>query len=585
MSNDRAAVVYEFDDVKIECRNFQILKSGATRRITPRAFEVLLYLIENAGRVVTKDELFETIWKENFVSDTALTRRIKEIRQVIGDDADAPRYIETVPKRGYRFIAASAAHESKQAAPPVPENRFSSIAVLPLTTSGGDPNNEYLSEGITESLINNLSKLSFLRVVPRSTIFYLQNQEMEPLSIGERLNVRAVLTGRVAQRGDTIVVSAELTDVARQSQIWGEQYQRPLADIFDLQAEISEKIFGELQFKLNPEEKERLARKPTRDLEAYQLYLKGRYFWNRRPQGLTKGLEYFERALARDPDFALAYAGIADVYNSNAYWENTMKMPPSVVMPRARAAAEKAIAIDPTLAEAYVSLSNVKLHYDWDLRSAEDCFKRALALSANYAHAHHLFSHLCLIRGQVGRSLEASRQALALDPLEISINSHLVWHYVMARQPDEALAQTEKTAELFPNEALSFIFGGAAYELKGDYEAAIRTFQKAERLSGGASVTKAALGHALARAGKIDAAREIAEELERRRSEKFVSPHDIATVYAGLGETESALRWLERAVDERSGRVIYLGIDPRWDELRRVTKFSELIGRIGVSNI
>ena len=583
MSTDRSAVIYEFDDVKIECRNFQILKNGAALRITPRAFEVLLYLIENAGRVVSKQELFERVWKESFVTDNALTRMVKEIRRVLGDDAAAPRYVETIPKRGYRFIAASEAHQQRQTTREKARG-FSSIAVLPFNTNGGDPNNEYLGEGIAESLINGLSKLSFLRVVPRSTVFYLRNQDLEPLSIGQKLNVRAVLTGRVAQRGETLVISTELIDVAEQAQIWGEQYHRPLVDIFNLQEEISQKIFTELQLQLNPEEKERLIKRPTQNVEAYQLYLKGRYFWNRRPHGLIKGLEYFQQALRLDPNFALAYAGIADAYNSTAYWEDTMKVPPTEVMPKGRAAAVKALEIDPTLAEAHTSLANVRLHYDWDMPGAEESFRRALTLNPNYAHARHLLSHLYILQGKIEESLDESLRAIELDPLNININGHLIWHHVIARAPGEALLQAEKTVELFPNDALGFLFGGLAHELNGDYERAIADFQKAENFSGGVSETKGALGHALARAGKTDAAREIARDMERQRNQSFVSAHDIALVFAGLDENERALHWLEQAVSDRSGRITYLAVEPRWDNLRGEAKFSELIGRIGVSS-
>jgi serine/threonine-protein kinase len=581
MNNDRSAVIYQFDDVKIECRNFQILKSGAARRITPRAFEVLLYLIENAGRVVGKDEFFEAIWKESFVSDNALTRAIKEIRRVIGDNADAPRYIETISKRGYRFIAASEALPQRQNTRET-EDRFSSIAVLPFVTSSGDPNNEYLSEGITESLINNLSKLSFLRVVPRSTVFYFQNHELEPLGIGQKLNVRAVLTGRVAQRGEILVISTELIDVSKQAQIWGEQYHRPLSDIFDLQAEISQKIFAELQLKLNPEEKKQLIHRPTQNVEAYQLYLKGRYFWNRRPQGLVKGLEYFEQALEKDPDFALAYAGIADAYSGTAFWENGLN-PPNILMPKACAAASRALEIDNTLAEAHATLGYVKLHYDWDLKAAEKSFRQALALNGNYAHAHHWLSHWYMAQGKIEESLESSLRALELEPLDIIINDHLTWHHLLARETDKALIQAERAGELVSTDALGTLFGGLALELEGDYDRAIVEFQKAQVFSGGVPETKAALGHALARTGETEQALKIVEELKQERSRMFVSAHDIAIIYIGLGEKELALNWLERAVHERSGRITYLGVEPRWDGLRGEARFSELIKRIGIS--
>jgi TolB-like protein/Tfp pilus assembly protein PilF len=546
---------------------------------------VLVFLLERPGRLVSKQELFEAVWKESFVSDNALTRMIKEIRRVIGDDADAPRHIETVPKRGYRFISDIRRSEENPTVRPLAagvENARLSIAVLPFINIGEDPDHEYLSEGITESLINNLSQIPDLRVVPRSTVYYFQGRETEPLAIGQKLNVQTVLTGRLTERQEQLIVSTELIDVPNQAQIWGEQYYRPLSDIIDLQQQISQKIFGELQLKLNPEKRKQLSHRPTQNVDAYQLYLKGRYFWNRRPQGLIKGLEYFEQALEKDPDLALAYVGIADAYNSTAYWENTMMMPPSAVMPKARAAAVRALEIDRNLAEAHASLANIRLHYDRDIPAAEESFRSALALNPNYAHAHHLLSHLYVLEDRIDESLAASLRALELDPLDIVINGHLIWHYVVAREPDLAIAQAAKTIELFPSDALGYLFSGLARELNGDYERAIEDFQKAQTLSGGVSETKAALGHALARIGETELALKIAEDFERQRQERFVSAHDIAIVFAGLGDKARAFRWLEQAVDERSGRITYLAVEPRWDRLRGEKEFSELVGRLGL---
>ena len=311
MNNDeKKMAAYEFDDVRVDCRDFRVSKDGAARRITPRAFEVLLYLVENPGRVVGKQELFEQVWKESFVTDNALTRMIKEIRRVIGDDADVPRYIETVPKRGYRFIAPT--KQTASAIDQPKDDALSSIAVLPFTSSEPDAENEFLSEAITESIINNLSKIPGLRVVPRSVVFSPLQRDADPLATGRELKVRTIAAGRVRQHGENLIVSAELIDIRQQAQLWGEKYHYKTADIFDLQEEISRKISAQLKAKLVTEKPQ----PPTADPEAYRLYLKGRYFWNRRPQGLFKSIEYFEQALARDPDFALAHAGLADSYST-----------------------------------------------------------------------------------------------------------------------------------------------------------------------------------------------------------------------------------------------------------------------------
>lgn len=575
------SAVYKFDDVEINCREFRVLKSGRTQKITPRAFEVLIFLIERQNSLVSKQELFEEIWKESFVSDNALTRMIKEIRRVIGDDAESPRYIETVPKFGYRFIARiESANDDQQirSVESVNDSIISSIAVLPFVSNYDDPNNEYLSEGITESLINNLSRLSHLRVVPRSTVFYFQNREIEPLNVGRKLNVRAVLAGRVVQRKEILIVSTELIDIQRESQIWGGHYHRPISDIFDLQQEISQEIFNELQFKLKPEERKRLIHKPTENVEAYRLYLKGRYFWNRRPQGLEKGIKYFEQALEKDSNFALAYAGIADSYSTLGSWENG-RMAPTAAMPKACAAANKALEIDRTLAEAHTALAYTKLHYDWDLESAEEGFRRALELNGNYVHAYHWLSHCYMARGMVAESLEASLKALELDPLDLIINAHLIWHYWLAREPDRALTQAEKTRELNPNDGWAAFFAGLAHELKGDYSEAVREFQKAQALSGDITLTKAALGHALGCSGDRERARQIIGELEDFRKISFVPAYDLAVIFTGLNESEQALNWLKLAVEERSGWATYFEVEPRLDNLRADIRFSELIER------
>jgi TolB-like protein/Tfp pilus assembly protein PilF len=599
---DKTPKAYKFDDVTVDCRDFRVLKTGESRRITPRAFEVLVFLLANRGRVVGKQELFDAVWRETFVTDNALTRMVKEIRRVIGDDADAPRYIETVPKRGYRFIAevekieaeapAAAAENSPKNAPNV-----SSIAVLPFINQSGDADNDYLSEGITEGIINNLSRLANLRVVPRSTVFYFQGRNFNPIEAGRRLNVQLALSGRVLQRADTLVVNAELVDVSNEAQIWGEQYRHKITDIFDLQEEISRRICAHLQSKFSGEQHQEQRQepqqqqqqrqihsvaRPTADAEAYRLYLKGRYFWNRRPQGLTKGIEYFEQALEKDARFALAYAGLADSYSTLGSWENGA-LPPSVAMPRACAAAQKALAIDGGLAEAHTTLAYTKLHYDWDFAAAEAGFKRALQLNANYVHAYHWLSHYYIATGQHEKSLEASLRALELDPLDLIINVHLVWHYWMARQPDEALRQVEKTRELDARFIWSDFFAGLALEEKGFYKQASAEFRNALAISPEFPLLQAALGHALGCHGQLAEARKIVESLEQQRFEKYVPAYDLAIANLGIGDTGAALSRLREAVGERSGWAAYFAVEPRLDALRGAPQFDRLIERVGLS--
>jgi TolB-like protein len=575
---------YRFSDVIVDGARFCVIRGGQVEKITPRAFEVLLYLIEHPDRVVEKQELFEKVWGESFVTDNALTRMVKEVRRVIADDADSPRYIETVPKRGYRFIAKVTRAAGGRTQPAAAEDDgIASIAILPFINLSGDPDNEYLSEGITESIINTLSRLQNLRVVPRSTVFYFQKRETAPQEVARELNVRAVLTGRVLQRQDTIIIRTELIDALKEAQVWGEEYQRRTADLFALQEEISQAISAQLRLKLSVGEREQLSRHYTQDAEAYRLYLKGRYFWNRRPTGLKKGIDYFQQALEKDPSYALAYAGLADSYSTLGSWENG-GMPPNEAMPKACRAAARALELDDTLAEAEATLAYAKLHYDWDFKGAERGFTRALELNENYLHAVHWLSHYYMAEGRVQESLSVSRRALELDPLDLIVNAHMVWHHWLAREPEQALIQAEKTRELDARNLWPNFFAGLAYEQKGMYAEAAAEFQQALELSEDASFVRAALGHALGLGGKSQDARRNLKELERLKTKKYVPAYDMAIACLGLKEKERAFTWLQKAMEERSGWLAYLNVEPRLDELRSEPEFAELWKQVAQSN-
>lgn len=574
---DKNPLVYEFDDVVVDKGNFRILKSEQTKKITPRAFEVLLFLIERKDQLVTKQELFEAVWKESFVTDNALTRMIKEIRQVIGDDADFPRYIETVSKRGYRFIAEFTSEKSAQNSLQIKnDKKDSSIAILPFINQSEDPENDYLSEGITENIINNLSKLSSLRVVPRSTVFYFQGRNINPLDVGRKLKVGTVLFGRLLQLGENVIVSAELIDVLNNTQIWGEQYRYKVADIFDLQKQISKEISAQLQAAIGEKEQHRLYEPPTRDAEAYQLYLKGRFFWNRRPQGLMKGIEYFELALEKDPEFAHAHAGLADSFSTLGSWENGA-LPPTFAMPKACAEAQKALSLDSRLAEAHTTLAYTKLHYNWDFESAKAGFEHALELNKNYVHAYHWLSHYYIATGQIEKSFQMSLRALEIDPLDLIINDHLAWHYWMAREPDKALQQIDKTRELNPNDIWCCIFAGFALEEKGLYGIAVTEFERALNISPEFPLVQAALGHAMGYNNQLTEARRITEMLINQRSKKFIPAYDIAIAHLGINEIDTALAWLKETIAERSGWGAYFDVEPRLDPLRNSPDFADLL--------
>src|SRR5712692_4716749 len=383
--------IYEFGTFRLDTGERLLLRKGQAVPLTPKVFDTLVALVQKSGHVVGKDELMNEVWADSFVEESNLTQNIFMLRKVLGENRDGRSYIETVPKRGYRFVASvrevmddnDDLATEKHTGPGIiskataEDDVLNSLAVLPLTNVSESPDAEYLSDGITESIINSLSQLPQLRVMARSTVFRYKGVEVDPRQVGQDLGVRAVLAGRVLQISDSLIVRTELVDVANGWQLWGEQYNRKLADILVLQEEISREISEKLRIKLTGEEKKRLAKRYTDDSEAYRLYLKGRYYWNKyTKEGLTKAIEYFNQSIELDRSYALAFAGLADAYYrlSNAY------LPPKEAMPKARAAAMKAVDIDDTLVEAHASLGLIKMYHDWDWAGAEREYKRAIEL-------------------------------------------------------------------------------------------------------------------------------------------------------------------------------------------------------------
>ncbi len=455
-----------------------------------------------------------------------------------------------------------------------------SIAVLPFVNVNADPDMEYLSDGITESLINGLSQVPRLRMIARSSVFRYKGKEVDPQTVGRELGVRAILLGRVTQRGDNLSISAELVDARDNSRIWGEQYNRKLSDILQVQEEISREISGKLRLRLTGEEQERVTKRYTENTEAYQLYLKGRYFWNKRTEeGLKKGIEYFQQAIEKDPNYAPAYAGLADCDSLLPFYTD---MPPREAFPRAKTEAIKALEIDQTLAEAHSSLAYVKAYYDWDWSEAEREFKRSLELNPNYATAHHAYSRLLASLGRLDEARAEIKRAHELDPLSLGIQANVGMISYFGRQYDQAIKQLQETLELDQKFFVPHWGLGLAYEQKGMYEEAIAHFQQAVSLSGGSTNVIASLGHAYAVGGHEIEAQKIIEELKDRAKRGYVSSYQIALVYIGLGHKDQAIEWLENAYQERSTLLGYLKMDPRFDSLRSDPRFAELVRRVGL---
>ena len=457
-----------------------------------------------------------------------------------------------------------------------------SIAILPLINESADPNAEYLSDGITESIINTLSRLPKLRVMARSTVFRYKGKEVDPQQVGFDLGIRAVLMGRLSLHDDDLVIQAELIDVADGSQLWGERYKAKLSDILSVQEEIATEISAKLRLKLTSGEKKSLKKRHTEKIEAYNLYLKGRYYLNKRtgPDAM-KGLDYFRQAIEVDPNYALAHAGFADSYIVLGAWNSVSS---KEAFPKARAAALKALELDKTLGEAHASLGFVYDSFDWDWPKSEKEFKRGIRLKPNYASTFEWYA-LCLShQARHEEAISMAKRAQELDPLTpiISTVVGLVCHY--ARQYERALAEYLQIIEMDPRFVAAHYFCGCTYSQLGEHEKAIAEQELALQISGNSTLPLALLGNALAMAGKRYAAEEKLEQLRRLKGSTFVSPFFEALIHIPLGQTDEAFACLEQAYDERFHRVSSIKVEPMLDPVRSDSRFEELLRRVGLND-
>jgi TolB-like protein/DNA-binding winged helix-turn-helix (wHTH) protein len=455
---------------------------------------------------------------------------------------------------------------------------ITSIAVLPFVNETGDPNAEYLSDGISESLINSLSQLPGVKIIARSSAFKYKGTEVDLNEVAKSLGVEAILIGRVTQRGENLSISVELVNASDKTQVWGEQYDRKLSDLLAIQREIAGEIVEKLKPKVSGEEKG-LAKHYTESNEAYQLYLKGRFYWNKRTaEALKKSIEYFNQAIEKDPGFALAYAGLADSYVVPAN-----RLPPREAMPKAKAAAIQALELDETLAEAHASLGRVFAAYDWDWTSAEKEYKRAIEVNPRYVIAHQWYGGYLEAMGRHNEAIAERKRAQEMEPLSLIINFELGLAFYYARDYDQAIEQFQKTLELDQDFPPAHAFLPAAYEQKGMYGEAIAEFKSAIPLKGGSEVTYlAGLGHVYAVSGKKSEARTLLDELKHLSAQEYVPAPNIALIYAGLGEKDQAFAWLEKGYEDRSFQMQWIKIEPRWDSLRSDPRFQDLMRRVGL---
>ncbi len=633
---------YEFGRFRISTSDRVLLRDQEIVPLTPKVFDILLALVESSGQVISKDGLMKKVWPDSFVEEGNLTQNISLLRKALGEGQNGHQYIETVARRGYRFVATVSesrdsgfdSRDKASAAVAVIEpaavltsetetagvfrdtsvhnvigslkrNRalalvsllalvaaaagivystrggkaidgassvIESIAVLPFINEAADTDAEYFSDEITESLVNNLSQLPKLRVVPRSVVLNYKGHETDPRKIARELNVRAVLTGRVHRRGDTLSIQVDLIDATNVAQMWGQHYDRRVSDILLVQEDISRDIFENLRLKLSVEEQ--------KQLEAFSLYLKGRNSWNKRTEdGLLHGIEYFQKAIEVDQSYAPAYAGLADCYNMLVVYGISQ---PKDAFPKAKEAATKALSIDGTLAEARTSLAFIKHRWDWGREEAEKEFQLAIKYKPTYAPAHQWYSSYLVAMGRFDEAIAEAKRAQELEPLSFIGNSHLGWILYFAGRYDEAIAHCKRLLDVDPNFFPARRYLGLVYEQKGMYREAIDQFQQGAKLSG-SPLMMSLLGHAYAVSGNRREALRILADLDKEK-QRYVSPYTVATIYAGLGEKDQAFKWLGKAIEDRDIWLMNLRVDPLLKSLRSDKRFTDLLQRIGLAN-
>jgi len=505
-------------------------------------------------------------------------RRYQSVRDLIIDLRNLQRDSDSGPGQATAGLGRQTQVVGKTRA----RKNIDSLAILPLVNQSGDPELDYLSDGVTEALINSLSRLTKLRVMARSTVFRYQGRELQDAQqVGAELGVRAVVIGRLLKRGDSLIVKLEMVDANDGAHLWGEQYSRELSDIVTLEQEISTEISEHLRLKLSNAQKKSLTKSSTENSQAYQLYLKGRYHWNKRTEeGIEKSIEYFEQAIIRDPKFALAYAGLADSYNLLASYSTK---PLATPLLRAKATALKALSLDNKLAEAHAALAAVKLWREFDWEGAERVWRRAIELNPNYATAHLWLALYLAAVERMDESLSEIRLALDLEPLSRVVNLNLARILHFARRFDDAIKQCWKTIDMYPDYLIAHRRLGISYGEKGLFEEAEAEFKKALAISANDTETLSAMSYMFAAAGRDADAQGMLDRINDIAKERYVSPYSLARVHIGLGQLDEAFECLEKTFQERHGILTYIKVEPIFDRLRDDPRYAELLRKMGLS--
>jgi TolB-like protein len=571
----------------------ELRKQGHRVRLQEQPFQLLARLLACPGELVTREELRNKLWaNDTFVDfDHGLNIAVNKLREALGESAEKPRFIETLPRRGYRFIAAVETAEVSRAsaewagagsARPEEPARVCSLAVLPLESLSSDGGEEFFADGMTDALITALAQISALRVISRTSAMRYKSTRKSLSEIARELTVDVLVTGTVVRSANRVRIAAQLIDARTDTHLWANKFESDLRDILAVQSEVAQAIAHEIQIKLTPQEQARFASVRPVDPGAYEAFLKGRYWWNKRsPEALQKGLQFFQQAMDKDPGYALAYVGVSDTYTllASAAYD---AMPPREAMVKAKAAALKALELEPVLGEGHVSLARVLSSYDWDFPQAEREFQRTFELSPNYASAHHFYAVHLMAMGREEEAIAEERRALELDPLSLTFRHNLARALHYAHRNDEAVAEERGILEMDPNFYQAHNLLGWVFLEKGQKQEAVVELRCASELSGGALIALANLGYGEGRVGSRGRAVKILESLRELSNHRYIPSYHFAIVYAGLDEKDQAFAHLQDAYQERSNYLLFLKVIDPMVPLRSDPRFQELVASVGL---
>lgn len=568
-----------FGAFEVDLRAGELRKQGVKIKLQEQPFQILAMLLEQPGQVVTREELRSRLWpSDTFVDfDHSLNKAINKLRDALGDTAESPRYVETLPRRGYRFLGSI---DGARDALPKRGGPIDSIAVFPLANPNPDPDLEYLAVGIPGSIIHSLSHIPGLRVIAWNSVARNKDREEDPLAIGRSVDARAVLIGRIWQRGNKLRLHVDLLDAANGEELWGDRYDRDLTELFSVQDEISQEVSQRLRLKMTGEAEGRLTKRYTENIEAYQLYVRARHWCEKRSaEGFRRGIEYLSQAIQMDPNYALAHAELGQCISVPCYYGS---VDPNVAYPKARVAALRALEIDPILAEGHEVLATILKNYDWNWMDAEKEYKRAIELNPNYATAHYHYSYLLAELGRFEEAIREATEALSRDPMSALLNAGLAFVLLNARKLDQCIQQALTATEVDPNMTLCYWTLGTAYEQQGKYREAIEAYEKCIALGGGVALSKAFIGHVYGKTGEREKAWDALRELQELSKTRYVPSVASAIVYDGLMEKDFAIEALNRACENRDTDIILIKVWPHFDNLRDDPRFQEVERRVGL---